>query len=487
MNTVAFRLKLLSILGVLLFGACSHFDELNVDPNRMNIASPGTFINPVLYNVAFHNWGRANSFTNDLMQVTSSSATSGSIEHYVYSDGLGDGTWNSYYGNLMNILEMERLAIERGDRNYQAIAITLKSWMYHILVDCFGNIPMSEALRADDEIFRPKFDNQQEVYLALINDLDNANSLFDVQTGLIYNKEPELLFGARNAVDPIAINKWRKFCNSVRLRILLRALDTDINAAAEIREMFENPDQYPLISSNEEAASLVISGVAPQLGPYTRLTDFYIYGREIADFFVSSLNTWNDPRCEVFCYQQVDDGNGNLIYRGRESGLNFEPDYETSGINRNIPVTPLRVALFTYAEIEFIKAELALKNIVPSLNSAEAYNKGVQAAIEQWGKVMPAGYLETPGVMFDGTFEQLMLQKYYALTYCDYQQWFEYNRTGLPALPRGPGVSAGSEIAHRFKYPAVIQRMNADSYQAAVNAMGGDEFDITLFWHKENN
>ena len=55
-----------------------------------------------------------------------------------------------------------------------------------------------------------------------------------------------------------------------------------------------------------------------------------------------------------------------------------------------------------------------------------------------------------------------MLQKYYALFFNDYQQWFEYRRTGLPRLPRGQDLQNGGIMPVRFKYPLVVQTNNAD-------------------------
>ena len=77
-----------------------------------------------------------------------------------------------------------------------------------------------------------------------------------------------------------------------------------------------------------------------------------------------------------------------------------------------------------------------------------------------------------------------MLQKYYALFFCDQQQWFEYMRTGLPAIPRGDGVPDGNETPHRLLYPASLQRSNMKGYQAAVEHRGGDDYDIKLFWQR---
>ena len=77
-----------------------------------------------------------------------------------------------------------------------------------------------------------------------------------------------------------------------------------------------------------------------------------------------------------------------------------------------------------------------------------------------------------------------MLQKYFALYLCDYQQWFEYNRTGLPAIPKGDGIPKDQEIPRRFKYPSVLQRTNMKNYQAAKESMGGDDLTIKLIWQQ---
>ena len=140
-----------------------------------------------------------------------------------------------------------------------------------------------------------------------------------------------------------------------------------------------------------------------------------------------------------------------------------------------------------YAEVEFIKAELLNKGIVEGGSAAAntAYRKGVQAAVEQWDQELPEGYFDNPKAAYDGTMERIMDQKFVALFFCDYQQWFEYNRTGYPELPIGEGIlNANNKMPKRFKYPASLQRTNLKNYQAAKANMGGDDFDIRLMWQK---
>jgi hypothetical protein len=98
------------------------------------------------------------------MQSVVTTNNTGGLGWYYITDATGDAHWNVYYRWLNNIREMEKQAVALNEPNYRAIAKTLKSWMYSILVDSFGDIPMSEATRGDEGIFTPKFDKQIEVY-----------------------------------------------------------------------------------------------------------------------------------------------------------------------------------------------------------------------------------------------------------------------------------------------------------------------------------
>ena len=97
---------------------------------------------------------------------------------------------------------------------------------------------------------------------------------------------------------------------------------------------------------------------------------------------------------------------------------------------------------------------------------------------------MQEDYFDNPETAYNGTLERIMTQKYFALYFCDYQQWFEYNRTGLPHIPKGDGIPENQEIAHRLKYPAILQRTNLKNYQKAKENMGGDNFTIKLIWQQ---
>jgi hypothetical protein len=103
---------------------------------------------------------------------------------------------------------------------------------------------------------------------------------------------------------------------------------------------------------------------------------------------------------------------------------------------------------------------------------------------------MPAGYLSQEGVIYnpeatiEAQLEKIMVQKYYALFFVDYQSWFEKRRTGYPVLPRGAGIPAENNFPFRVPYPTYLQSLNAENLAAATASMGGDNSDIKVWWDK---
>lgn len=477
-----------------LFSSCTDFEELNTDPTRMEEVNPGTLLNPMLYEMGVYNWERFRGYTYKIMQCSVSNSGTNGTDWWYLSDAAGDGTWSTYYKWINNAKEMIRLAdrLPEGTKieNYKAISLTLQAWMFQIVADAFGDVPMTEACSADLNILAPKFDTQESIYRNLIDTLAYANTLFDTNTGLIYNQSPELLYETSNG-NKDGVLGWKKFCNSLRMRALMRVIDIpEFQAAEKLQEMLADPETYPVFTSNEDAAMLTISGTYPEEAPLARPQDFSLFVN-ISEFLVDMLKAWEDPRLPVFATSVtvIDEvtGEEKQDYIGLPSGYQVLPSGSFSALNQKMAVAPMDLAFMTYAEVEFIKAELYQRGLIPGGVEAarEAYEKGVRASVEQWGGELQDGYFENPETAYDGTLERILNQKFVALIFCDYQQWFEYNRTGYPVIPIGPGLqSSGNEMPKRFKYPAVLQRTNLKNYQQAKDNMGGDDFGIKLIWQK---
>lgn len=474
------KLSLFLLLALGSVAACTDkLEELNLDPNRIEKISPGTLLNPIVYELSSFNTSRADGFTFDIMQVALPfPSVSGGVHRYVVSESAGNSTWTTYYRWLANIREMRLAAQAAQDPNYEAVALTLNAWTYANLTDSFGDVPMAEASRAEEGVLYPAFDSQQQIYTHLLQDLETANGLFNKTRAMTYGSD--LLFN-----NDVA--SWQRFCNSLRLRLLLRVSKrTEMNAPAELARIINDPTRYPVFTQNSEAAILKITGAAPNVSPWGRAIDFTT-SRAAAEFFIDNLNAWSDPRLAKWNTQARNKANtANIGYKGIPSaygGSDAQFQYVPSNFNIALVTAPMVSVLMPYAEVEFIKAECAQRGWT-SADARLHYERGVKAAIEQWGAVLPATYLQQAGVAYDGTLQRIMLQKYYALFFVDYQQWFEYRRTGLPVLPRGQDLQNGGVMPVRFKYPLVVQTSNAANYRSAVQQMGADDVNTKVWWEK---
>lgn len=482
MKKLFLHIILVAGIGLIPVSCSRSLDEVNTDNSRSSEPVASKLLLPVQYNMAAVNYMRANDFTFDLMQVSLDFPNEGNtLSRYNITENTGAGFWNNSYKWIKQLKDMRFAAERDNDPNYLAISMVMNAWIYSNLTDTYGDIPFSEASSLEEGIAQPRFDRQQDIYVKLLDDLKAANSLFVTSKAL---GGPDLFYKAES--DANGILNWKKFCNSLSLRLLTRILskDGEVNVKARIQEIISNPTTYPIFQSNSETAKVAVTGVAPLLPPITRPQDFTT-GRAASAFFVETLKANNDPRMSMFFSQAKNLSNANIGYKGAPSGYAYGTtfDYQPSNMNQNLSKAPLNILVYPYAELQFILSELAFKGVI-SGNAQTYYENGVKATIEQWGATMPSNYFSNANVAYNGTLERIMLQKYVALFFVDQQQWFEKRRTGFPVLPNNGGLLNNGIMPSRLMYPPNPRVLNTSNYQAAVQQMGGDNINVKVWWNK---
>jgi len=482
MKKLLLNIALAAGIGCIPVSCSRTLDEVNTDNSRISEPVASKLLVPVEYNMAAVNYMRANDFTFDLMQVSLDFPNEGNtLSRYNITENTGAGFWNNSYKWIKQVKDMKVAAERDNDPNYLAISMVLNAWIYSNLTDTYGDVPFSEASNLEEGLSQPKFDRQKDIYVQLLNDLKTANSLF-VTTKTLGG--PDLFYKAESDVN--GITNWKKFCNSLSLRLLTRILskDGEVNVKERIQEIVSNPTTYPVFQSNSETAKVAVTGVAPLLPPITRPQDFTT-GRAASAFFVETLKANNDPRMALFFSQAKNLSNANIGYKGAPSGYAYGTafDYQPSNMNQNLSKAPLNILVFPYAELQFILSELAFKGVIPG-SAQTYYESGVKATIEQWGATMPSNYFTNANVAYNGTLERIMLQKYVALFFVDQQQWFEKRRTGFPVLPNNGGLLNNGIMPSRLMYPPNPRVLNTSNYQAAVQQMGGDNINVKMWWNK---
>jgi hypothetical protein len=455
MKAMLYKLSSVAVIFSLLLTSCTKdFEEINTDPNNTPNALPQQLLAPALVSTLTYNMIRNRNFNNELMQVTVDLGDGdGKVFRYDYRANWADYLYNGLYSELSNFKDIYKVASGEVNFNksYMGISLICQSWIYSILTDTYGDIPYTQSnLARDSGIYEPRFDRQKDIYLDIFQKLEEANTLLSENRAIVGSSDP---------VHKGNISRWRKFGNSLYLRLLLRIsgkAEVSAMCAAKIKDILEdNPGNYPIIANNDESAILKWTGTAPYISPYVngvREQDFR--GVSIASFFIDNLVIWNDPRIDIS--QGTNGINRWAIapYQGAFAGVpsGYSPGadpikksyFYSNSSTSSLQTEALTGMMMNYAEVKFIMAEAAVKGWIGS--SAEAhYNDGILNSIKLWmpaWSVPIATYIATADIAWDnaGTLddkmEQIHLQKYYALFLADHQQWFEYRRTGHPVLPQ---------------------------------------------------
>jgi hypothetical protein len=488
------QMQFILLASVVLLSCSKNFEELNTDPNRPKEITPGVMLGQLQYRIVNSSISAGRNFTHELMQVDAPRVSTGGGGLHRYQVNPGAGVWSNFYSYMTDIQDIYKIASRLNEDNYKAIALVYKSWAYSILTDLYGDVPYSQATQAGDGVFQATFDKQKDIYIQLLKNLDSANSLFNSSKALTYGGDmlynANTLTGSSNA----GIVKWKKFCNSLRLRLLLRISkrNGEVNVNEQITAMLADPARYPVFTGNADDAIFRYPGTYPYYNPYYNARQLdWRDGTYFTQFFINKMNTDGDPRRTVWATTVT--VSGNPVYRGIQSGYPTTLEYavgQNSSYSDGLKTSPLLGVMMTYAELEFIKAELVLKGFNTGKTAKQHYEAGVTASMTQWGVSLPAGYLAQPGVQYDeaasteAQLEQVMLQKYYAYFFVDYQSWFEKRRTGYPVLPRGSGIPVENQFPFRVPYPTYLQSQNPQHLAEAVASMGGDNSNIKVWWDK---
>ena len=277
-----------------LSGACtSNFDEYNTNQNQMEMGDihPLNLLEHILFTGADGMVYRTWLLNNELVQYTVQMYTE-NVHRYMIRDSYNSGTWNHLARWAANSDHMIEQAVKNEDANSEAIALTMRALFVSNWTDIYGDIPFSEAFQGRNNVLKPKFDTQKEIYTQLFADLERANSLYDSSRALRYPNKDLMYAGD--------IAKWRKFTNSLHMRLLMRLQnhDAEMGVSEKLREIVSNPTLYPVMASNADNAALFYTNVDPFIGRFGTMTlqNFTSNSHRMAEHLVNMMNNTNDPR-----------------------------------------------------------------------------------------------------------------------------------------------------------------------------------------------
>ncbi len=378
------------------------------------------------------------------------------------------------------------------------------------MVDLWGDIPFSQAgmLNLKGEITAPKFDSSEEIYATLLDGLKASAAYFasaslDPLVASAFSKQDILLKGS--------MDKWRRYANSLRLRLLMRiSFQNETKARTEVLEMLNAPSEYPLV---DESTHNVL------LAPVLTYTDFMRNAvteltTHIAPKFLVDevLKPANDPRIRALFDKNVSNGVPNADYFSMPADIPSS-EQETNIAAGKYAILDSTTFLFntafpgiviTASEVNFLKAE-AHERWGSTADAQVAYEKAVTQAVDFTFYLNGTGadfrgaepeepatpseltaLLGSPSVAYTGSnpekLAKIWTQKWVSFGFIQsIQGWAEVRRTNYPALTFVPDNSTpGSEMPPvRLLYPGSEKVYNAANYEVVA---AKDTPGAKLFW-----
>ncbi len=464
-------------------GCNKNFDELSQNPNGVKEGSAATLVSQTVYNALVSRLRVSKAVGNELMGYTVQKSERAYTQRFDLRSNLGDDLWNRHYTVLNNVEDMRKRAIAEGNANYEGVALTLKAWIVSELTDTFRDVPYFEATKGDELKFLPAYDTQEDIYKDLMENLDRASLLFDNTKAMVASGD--ILFGNKGT-NSLQVTAWRKFCNSLRLRLYLRVSNSpEFDSATKINEIVSNPAVYPVFTSAADQAYVAFTNELPLYNPYYNATNGgFGAGAAPSTTILDMLQESSDPRLSIYYTRSVP------VWTGIRSGfpLGAGADIYLQGssyMNYTLHNSPRLGMIMSYDEVQFILAEAAFRGwINVGTTAATYYQNAVRTNCEFWGLTPSSTFLNGPEVAYNNTLERIIKQKYISSFFRGLEAWFDYRRTGYPNLTIDPRADNGAIVPSRLPYPMVTQRYNPTNYRKAVERLGGDKITIKAFWEK---
>jgi SusD/RagB-like outer membrane lipoprotein len=304
--------KIFLLAGTLAFLGCQ--DYLDVDTDKDNSTNAPLNLLLTQIEVNLDNTTDFLNYTGSILQVyTHQMVVREEQDQYgtKVNNILVLNEWNNTYLTLTNIEALIRQGTESGDMVYVGLAQLQKAYLMSVAVDLWGDVPFSEATQlATGGIISPKFDNQAQIYAAIMELIETGKANIASDEGTQKPSSDDLFYGGDT-------EKWIKFANTFKLKLYNQTrlspdfdqagfdtLIADGNFFDSKDDDFQFTHQNTLSPSDERNKFFLESYNSTQFSTYMSPW-FY----EILKGMNPNIHTGNeDPRIPYYFFNQLADG-----------------------------------------------------------------------------------------------------------------------------------------------------------------------------------
>ncbi len=490
-NIVKYPLGFVILLTVVITSCKKELQKLNTNPNTLEVANDPSLLGNIEVNTFFNSAFNAWTLGNGMSQyATFSQSYYNTLARYIPASN--QPYWQVLYTDARDANQIIADSKVNGNTSMQAVGLILRAYSFAQLTDLWGDIPFKNALKGQNGNFAASYDGQQVVYtdtdLGILPSLKAASELLKTSVTAING---DLVYGGD-------IGKWRKFCNGLRLRYLLRASSKLATAAAEMQQIVTEGN---IFQNAAESAELTLPSSVPYAFPsLTERSGDYSIKYLNTLLYNTFVGTGDQQRLSLLFAKNVTNQNATAFSFSNYGGMPIVANANTaqvagsSGFNSaiflgNPSSAVLKARVITYQEVQFILAEASLKGFITTGTPATYYMNGITGAYADYGldAVSAAVYEANPGVVYNPAtaLNQIITQKWIGNLNVGFEGWIEYRRTGIPAFDATSANLNGGKISSRFIYPTDEQTINATNYKAEILMQGGtDNPNYKAWWEK---
>lgn len=509
------------------FTACNKddFEEVYADPSKVSntsvekqfsgfLASNRWYVLPDYWNYFVVQRTTVNRYVQAVGWVNSSNQYVPGIA------GISD-RWNNYYNFLAQYREFENVysklsADDQADRRIFMIAATIYFYDHtQKVVDLHGDIPWSEAgkLSANGGDYQksfPKYDKAEDIYTKMLDDLkafaDELNTI-NVKNAIQEG------FKTQDFLNNGDVTLWKKYCNSLRLRMLTRVSDVASfqgRVDSEIAAILGDQNKYPLVKQNSENIQIDVLNLSTEIHSKNFRTGLEDWDGNIAGkAMIDHMKANSDPRLRAIFEPGANAGG---LYNGLDPMLNSATQtaliaggtmsiYNRSTLSRNQYFPGV---LITAAEVSYLVSEAYLR-MGNDAAAKTAYNDGITKSIEFYyylrtitndnvsGPLAPtnaneiSAYINSAGVKWESAatnadkLKLLATQKWIHFNVVQpIESWSEIRRLDAPTFNfEVDNANAQKQPPVRWLYATSEQTYNTPNYETVKSK---DNLTTRIFW-----
>ena len=503
--------SLLFLLLASSFSCEKGLENLNKNKTSPTAVNAASLLNNAIINISFP----ARSVQFDVGIVQQMVSPNGGVlagANFNQDNRDQPGLWSTYYENVIKYTHdviVSTKDLPARSNLYNMARIT-QAYAFMILTDEYGAIPYNEGGAGyTDQIFFPKYDQQQDIYPKIIQELTDAAAALNA-SGIV--EASDVLYAGD-------IVKWKKFAYSLLLRAGMRLSKVDATKAqAIVQAAFTGG----VITNNADNAYMRHDA------NYTQPIGNMLNGTEAANFyltrpFVDQLKNTNDPRLSAIAvrYAGAKSGNdqtaaaattdpakqigmpmgydnGSIVAKATADGLASFYDYSQVDRKRMVK-TSSPVFFVTASQTLLLLAEASFRGWITTGTAAQYFSDGIKASMDQMATYDPGSAVASSArdtyiaanPLTAGTELQQINTQYWISSFLNGPEAFaNFRRSGYPLLtpnpygqPNNPDVPNGT-FMRRLTYPTAELSVNTVNVNAAITAQGPDKLSTKLWWDK---